>query len=275
MKELRGARAIVTGSASGIGLATARALGDVGCSLDLVDIDEEGLESAREAIERSGTTVRTHTCDLASSEAIAELCAKLNASEAPAILVNNAGIAYYDRFERMCVEEWDRVMRVNLDAPARLVMALLPSMRTLPCAHIVNIASILGHIPKRKLTAYCTSKFGLVGFSLALRTELSPAIGVSVVCPGLVKTGIGDNAISDGEARRLGVPERLGAPPERVAKAVVGAIRQNRRLVMVTGHARAARAVHAVAPGLLDALQMRRNSKRQRSDQSAPSSTSS
>ena len=164
----------------------------------------------------------------------------------------------------MPIEEWDRLMRVNLGAPVRLIHGLLPAMRRRPGAHIVNISSILGLAPKRNMTAYCTSKYGLVGMSLTLRTELSPTIGVSVVCPGLVRSNLYSKAKEEGRSSgRRKQPDYLSLPPEVVAKRVIGAIERNKRLVIVSQHARAVRLAHAIGAWAIDISQLRRNRKRQ------------
>ncbi|MFI4891848.1 MAG: SDR family NAD(P)-dependent oxidoreductase, partial [Phycisphaerales bacterium JB058] len=184
MKSLAGKRAIVTGAASGIGRAIARELARQGCELELVDVDGEGLR--RICDELGPAVLGSHVLDLADSDEVDVLAKRFVEEGGPIdLLINNAGILWFDPFETMPITEWDRLMRINLDAPARLIHGLLPALRRRPGAHIVNISSILGLTPKRNMTAYCTSKYALVGFGLTLRTELSPEIGVSVGCPGL------------------------------------------------------------------------------------------
>lgn len=264
MKDLAGKYAVVTGAASGIGLATAHALADAGCDLCLVDIDREGLEDAKALLETKGRQVSTHACDLADGQAIETVCDEILAGNDPDILINNAGVLYYDAFEAMTSEQWDRVLGVNLTAPARLIRCLLPSMKQKSESHIVNVSSVLGLTPKRKMAGYCTSKYGLNGLSLALRAELSPRVGVSLVCPGLTKSNLYSSARAQGRSTSgRKQPDYLSASPELVARRIVGAIRHNKRLVVVTHHARAARLAHGCVPGLLDLLQMKRNRKRQ------------
>lgn len=271
MKSLAGKRAIVTGAASGIGLAIAREFAKQGCELELVDVDEQGLH--RVCDELGAKVLGVHAIDLSDSDEVDVFARRFVQEGGPIdLLINNAGTLWYDSFERMPLDEWSRLMRVNLDAPARLIHGLLPAMRRRPGAHIINISSILGLTPKRNMTAYCTSKYGLVGLSLTLRTELSPTIGVSVVCPGLVQTHLYSSAKQEGRStKRRKQPDYLSAPPELVARHVVRAIERNKRLVVVTKHAKATRLAHGVAAWLLDQKQMKRNRRRQ----SALSGTSS
>lgn len=271
MGALAGKRAIVTGAASGIGLAIARELAEQGCELELVDVDGEGLRRASD--ELGPRVLGSHVLDLSDTDEVDVFAKRFVEEGGPVdVLVNNAGTLWFDPFERMPIEEWDRLMRVNLDAPARLIHGLLPAMRRRPGAHIVNIASMLGLAPQRNMAAYCTSKHGLVGLSLTLRTELSPAIGVSVICPGLIRSNILGNAKASGRTTyKRDYPKHLTAPPEVVAKKVVRAIEKNKRIVVVTKHARLVILSHRWLGWLLDMNQLRRNRRRQ----SAASGTSS
>ncbi len=271
MGTLTGKRAIVTGAASGIGLAIAREFARQGCELELVDVDEPGLH--RVCDELGAKVLGVHAVDLSDSDEVDVFARRFVHEGGPIdLLVNNAGTLWYDPFERMPIDEWSRLMRVNLDAPARLIHGLLPAMRRRPGAHIVNIASMLGLAPQRNMAAYCTSKHGLVGLSLTLRTELSPEIGVSVICPGLIRSNILHTAKASGRTTyKRDYPRRLTAPPELVARKVVRAIEKNRRLVVVTKHARLVILTHRWAGWLLDLNQMKRNRRRQ----SAASGTSS
>lgn len=267
MGHLAGKRAIVTGAASGIGRAIACELARRGCVLELVDIDAVGLESVRKDIEEThgSGSVGLHVVDLADNTAVdAFAMGMAETGEAVDILVNNAGTLWFDPFETMPIGEWERLMRVNLHAPARLIHGLLPALRQSRKAHVVIISSLLGITPKRNMAAYCASKYGLVGLGLALRAELSPAIGVSVVCPGLVRSNLYARARAEGRStsRREYYP-RLMASPELVALRTIRAIGRNKRLVIVTGHAKIVRMMHTHAGWLLDALQMRRNRRRQ------------
>lgn len=263
MDSLVGKRALVTGAASGIGLAISRELAGRGCELELVDIDEQGL---RRVCEELGSRVLgSHVLDLSDTDEVDVFARRFVEEGGPIdVLVNNAGRLWFDPFEKMPIEEWDRLMRINLGAPARLVHGLLPALRRSKGAHIVNISSMLGLTPKRNMAAYCTSKYGLVGFSLALRAELSPAIGVSVICPGLVRTNLYTSARAEGRSssNRIYHPS-LTASPELVAKHTVRAIEKDKRLVVVTGHAKFVRFAHTYFGWLIDRNQMRRNRRRQ------------
>jgi NAD(P)-dependent dehydrogenase (short-subunit alcohol dehydrogenase family) len=241
MKVIRGKRALVTGAASGIGRAIALALAEEGADLFLLDVDEAKLIETARTARQMGGQVRTHVCDLAQSADIqAALDALLAAWGGLDILINNAGIAYYGATEAMADGLWDRILAVNLLAPIRLARELLPVLAAQEEAHIVNVCSFLGLAPARKITAYQTSKFGLVGFSLALRTEYGrPNFGVTTLCPGFVRTAMtaNDDAAPTERARRS-FPYWLMTSADVVAARTIAAIRRNRGLVVITPFAR-------------------------------------
>jgi short-subunit dehydrogenase len=255
MREIRGKWALVTGAASGIGRAIALRLAGEGAHLFLVDIEEEGLASVAEETRQQGVQVVGRRCDVAEpsevSAAVAEVLARCGGVD---ILVNNAGITYYGRTDRMSAEHWDRLMRVNLLSHIQFTRELLPSLLARREAHVLNVCSILGLIGMPKVTAYCTSKFAMVGFSESLRNELGrQGLGVTALCPGFVSTNLFTNAPLEESAEEHKLPPRLiCTTPERVAKAAIKAIYRNRRLVTMEPFARLMYAVKRFAPWLMD-----------------------
>jgi 3-oxoacyl-[acyl-carrier protein] reductase len=241
MKIIRGKKALVTGAAFGIGRAIALALAREGADLYLVDIDEANLRTAAREAEQCGVKAAIFPCDLSQPAAIT---ATVNAVLAQAggihILVNNAGIAYYGRTDAMTAEQWNRLLAVNLLAPIQLVGELLPTLAAQDEAHILNVCSFLGLAPARKMTAYQTSKFGLVGLTAALHAEYArSSFGVTALCPGFVNTTLtgGYATVLPNQARHH-VPEWLGTRPDRVAASAIRAIRRNKGMVVLTPFAR-------------------------------------
>lgn len=253
MRNLRGRKALVTGAASGIGRALALALGREGVDLYLLDIDEENLAATAREAQASGVAVKTLVCDLTQSTAItAAVRAVLAEWEALNILVNNAGIAHYGAAHEMGAAEWERLISVNLLAPMQITRALIPTLLAQDEAHVLNICSIFGLVPLRRGAAYQVSKFGLVGLSMALRTEYGRHFGVTALCPGFVRTALLDTLAADdsGMPRPL-VPAWLAATPEKVAAVAIRAIRRNRALVVITPLARLMWWIARLAPGRL------------------------
>ena len=257
MRELRGKTALVTGAASGIGRAIAMRLAAEGVNLFLVDIDEPRLADVVLAVRAAGVEVVGRRCDVSqASEVSAIVTALLDKSNGVDILVNNAGITYYGRTDRMAPELWDRLLSVNLHSHIQFTRELLPSLLGRREAHVLNVCSMLGLVGMPKVTAYCTSKFAMVGFSESLRNEFGrQGLGVTALCPGFVRTNLFTNAPLEEKIEEHKVPPRIvTTTPERVANAAVKAIYRNRRLVVMEPFARLMYAVKRFAPWLMDAL---------------------
>lgn len=237
METIRGKRALVTGAASGIGRAIALALAREGADLLLVDIDEQGLRATASAAQKLNCKAVTAVCDLSQA---GEITATVEACRAGFggfdILVNGAGVVIYGPAEEMTAERWSAVMSVNLFAPIQLARELLPLMSARNEGHILNVCSVAGLVPARKLIAYQTSKFALVGFSLALRSELGAQnVGVTALCPGLVDTPMLDRFAPSWLRKSVSLgPLSLVTSPDAVARAAIASIRRNRGLVVVS-----------------------------------------
>jgi 3-oxoacyl-[acyl-carrier protein] reductase len=261
MKIIRGKKALITGAASGIGRAIAVALAGEGADLYLVDIDEAGLELTAREVAGRGVEVVTAVCDLGEPAQIsAAVRALLSRWDRLNILVNNAGVLCYGPAHRMTDEQWNRVMSVNLAAPVQLARELLPTLLSSQDAHLVNICSIFGLVSSRNIAAYQTSKYGLVGFTEALRTEYGGrTFGVTAVCPGFVSTPMMERVVA-GEPTvngRSGKPPTpppawIVTSPEKVAAKIIAAMRKNRGLVIVTPAARLLWWLKRLSPGAVD-----------------------
>jgi 3-oxoacyl-[acyl-carrier protein] reductase len=241
METIAGKRALVTGAASGIGRAIALALAREHVDLFLLDVNGPALDELAGSLRQQGVRVVARQCDLRNPDELDARLAELLATWCGAdIVVNNAGIAYVGPTADMSDEQWDAVLAINLLAPARIIRRLLPSLRQRAPAHVVNICSLAGLIGVRRCSAYSLTKFGLVGFSEALRCELDRyGIGVTAVCPGWVRTAIFRSSM--GSRGKTGVREPsswLSTTPEAVATHVLRAIRKNRPLVVITPLAR-------------------------------------
>ena len=179
----------MTGAASGIGRAIAIALAREGVNLVLSDHDADGLASAQSDAAKLGVSATTAICDLTQPAEIAEMLDRLFSTGPLHILVNCAGIALYGQQRSVSDSDWRNLMAVNLLAPMQITTHLINVLARSDEAHIVNMSSIFGLVPVRGLAAYQASKYGLVGFTLAMRNDYHRKnFGVSVICPGLVKT---------------------------------------------------------------------------------------
>lgn len=256
MRIIRGKKALVTGAASGIGRAITLALAREGADVFLVDINEDNLADVARELGGYGVKVITAVCDVSDPAQIEALAANLRRRwNGLNILVNNAGITYYGNTHLMSGEQWTRIMAVNLLAPIRLVHELLPVLLAADDAHIVNVCSMFGLATWRKTAAYQTSKFGLVGFSAALRAEYcSETFGVTALCPGFVRSSLLQAGETDQAGRQLKVPAWICASAEQTAAKAIRAIRRNQGVVLVTPAAHFYWRLARFFPGLVDWL---------------------
>ncbi len=256
MKIIRGKKAVVTGAASGIGRAVALALADEGANLFLIDRDLERLAGVAGEVAERGVEVMMAVCDLAipSDVATATTRVRVTWNDELHILANCAGIACYGPFHLQTEETWRQVLAVNLLAPMQIIHELLPALAAADEAHILNVCSVAGLVPSRRLAVYQASKFGLVGFTLALRSDYQrDHFGVTALCPGFVRTPLLSN-LKDAEGhRRLPTPpDFLCTTPEAVAAIAIDAMRRDRGLVVVTLFAKLAWWLVRFFPHLLD-----------------------
>jgi short-subunit dehydrogenase len=250
VKLTRTTKAIVTGAASGIGRATALALAAKGVALWLTDIDAPGLQRTAEQASALGVQVEATVCDLLQPGAVDDLAAQiLRHWPDPTLLVNSAGITAYGRTHELDEKTWDRVLGLNLHVPIRLTNALLPALTVQRQAHVVNLCSIFGLTAMPYIAPYQTSKFGLVGYSLALDAEYGRrGFGVTAVCPGIVRTPLiaGLKAASG-----LKIPATIGLTPEFVARRIVRAVERNAGLIVLAPSAYLSWRLMRISPGLM------------------------
>jgi len=194
VRDFRGKAAFITGGASGIGLAFGHAFAEAGCRVMLADIEEPALRDAVRSLEGVGPEVLGVVCDVAdpaSVEAAAERT--ITAFGKVHILCNNAGVGAASSVDDIPLASWRWVLDVNLMGVVHGVRSFLPHIRAHgEGGHIVNTASMAGMIGAgRGFEPYSASKFAVVAMSEGLAGELRPlGIGVTVLCPGWVRTRI-------------------------------------------------------------------------------------
>jgi NAD(P)-dependent dehydrogenase (short-subunit alcohol dehydrogenase family) len=237
--EVEGTVAVVTGGASGIGRATALELAQRGAhGIVLADVNDTRLAEAKVEIEAAGARVLTVHCDVARDEDVDHLRdAAFAEFDDIDIVMNNAGVAMLGPADLLTMEEWDWILQINLYGVIRGVRAFVPHLRARGRGWVVNTASVAGLFAYAWDTpAYITAKFGVVGLTEALALYLRPlGIGVSMLCPGLVSTNMGDTARLCGPDPAAWIQEMpLSDPvePEVAGRAVADAIRDDRFLVL-------------------------------------------
>jgi NAD(P)-dependent dehydrogenase (short-subunit alcohol dehydrogenase family) len=193
MRELAGKTAFVTGGASGIGLALGRAFAQAGVKVMLADIEAEALAAAVESLRDVAPDVRGVACDVADPASVARAAeASYAAFGHVHVVCNNAGVAGGSGIDDISLDTWRWVLDVNLMGVLHGIHAFLPRIRAHgEGGHIVNTASMAGLQSGLGFSPYATSKFAVVAMSEGLAMQLKPlGIGVTVLCPGFVRTRI-------------------------------------------------------------------------------------
>ena len=254
-----GRTCLITGAASGIGAALALDLAKRRAVLALLDRDAEGLARVADlAREVGAASVDTYVIDLSDGGDRLDLAAEIASRHGGVdLLINNAGVALTGTFEQNRMHDFDWLLEINLHAVIRMTKAFLPQLLARPGSHLVNVSSLFGLIGPPGQVAYATSKFGVRGFTDALRHELEPrGVGVTVVHPGGIKTNIAANARISGadpdgdqarQARRF-AEVALTMPPEEAARQIVAAIQSRRPRLVISREAKAADWLVRLAP---------------------------
>jgi NAD(P)-dependent dehydrogenase (short-subunit alcohol dehydrogenase family) len=206
MRELAGKTAFVTGGASGIGFALGAAFAQAGMKVMLADIETDALAEAVKSLPDFGPNVRGVACDVADPVSVERAAkASYQAFGNVHVVCNNAGVAAAGGIDNISLDNWRWVLDVNLMGVLHGIRTFLPPIRAHgEGGHIVNTASMAGMNGGLGFSPYVASKFAVVGMSEGLATQLKPfGIGVTVLCPGFVRTRIGES----GRNR----PERYGA----------------------------------------------------------------
>jgi len=237
MRNLKDKIAVVTGAASGIGQATAVEFADKGADLVVSDINEAGLAETVSAIEAKGRKAVTLGVDVSKPEQVEGMINKtVDTFGRIDILMNNAGVGLSGEMRHLSLKDWEWIVGINLWGPIYGIHFALPHMVKQKSGHIVNVASSAGLIASPGMSAYTTTKFGIVGLSEVLRNEVARfGIGVTVVCPGFVRTNIFDATARRGfkeEAATKDLPSWLGITKETCAKNVLSAVQKNKFLII-------------------------------------------
>src|SRR3954471_8209222 len=230
-QDFAGKVVVVTGAGSGIGRASAVLFSKLGAKVHVADVNGESAEAV--AREIGG---QAHTVDVTDPEAVDAFASRVFEEDGRVdVLHSNAGIGHAAEIEQTTVDDWQRVIGVNLLGMAYVVQAFVPRLLAQGGrSSIVNTASMAGLVAAPGMAPYSSSKFGVVGMSESLNAELAEhGIHVCAVCPGIIDTPITRSAIMRGEPaeRReaaIDFYRRRGASPDDVAEAVADAVRKRK-----------------------------------------------
>jgi NAD(P)-dependent dehydrogenase (short-subunit alcohol dehydrogenase family) len=249
VENLSGKRCFLTGAASGIGRATAILAARKGADLYLTDIQAEALERVAEEIRHSGGKVsHAKAIDIRDHDAVVALAGEIHAAHGSMdVVMNIAGVSTWGTIDKLQHSDWQQMVDVNLMGPISVLECFVPPMiEAGRGGHVVNVSSAAGLFGLPWHAAYSASKFGLRGVSEVLRFDLRRhGIGVSLVCPGAVRTPLVEsvNIVGvDRESPRIkklvGRFEKRAVSPERVAERIVAGIEKNRYMVYSSGDIR-------------------------------------
>ncbi len=212
--------AFVTGASQGIGRAIASRLAAEGWSLALVARRSEVLAEVASTL-KGAPSVTCHACDVGDADQVtAAVAAAVEAHGQIDALVNNAGITQDALLVRMKPEQWEKVLRVNLDGTYYCIREVAPRMMRQRSGRIVNIASVVGQMGNAGQANYCASKAGVIGLTKATARELaSRGVTVNAVAPGFIETemtaDLPESAVTQMKGQiplqRLGTPEDVAA----------------------------------------------------------------
>lgn len=226
MRELAGKTAFVTGGAAGIGLAMAKAFAQGGMKVMLADIEQAALSAAVDELRKITPDIGATICDVAEADSVERAAqATFAAFGNVHVVCNNAGVAAGGGIDHISLDNWRWVLDVNLMGVLHGIKSFLPHIRRHgEGGHIVNTASMAGMQGGLGFSPYGASKFAVVSMSEGLHLQLKPhGIGVSVLCPSYVRTGIGNSGRN--RPGRYGKPQPLD--PASPAAAMVAEIAKN------------------------------------------------
>lgn len=256
MRDFNGKLAVITGAASGIGLALAEKLADQGCDLALVDVNEDNLLAAADRIGTRGVQVSHHRVDVADRAAMEQLVDDvIEAHGRVDIVVNNAGVSVGATLEEHSLDDFEWLVGINFWGVVYGCKLFLPHLKKSDDAYIVNLSSMFGLIGVPGQSSYCATKFAVRGFSEALAVELAKtSVRVLSVHPGGIATNIAKaTRYAEGHdsmrKRAVDIIGR-GMPPEDAADRILDGMHAGASRKLITKEAYVTDYVKRVFPSL-------------------------
>lgn len=226
MSSIQGKVIAITGASSGIGEAAAELLADHGAKVVVGARRKDRLEMLVAGIEAKGGVARARAVDVSSRSDVQAFIDFAKAEFGPVdVIVNNAGVMPLSPMSALQVDEWDRMIDVNIRGVLNGIAAVLPDMKARGSGQIVNVASIGAHVVVPTGAVYCATKYAVWAISEGLRQE-SPELRVTTISPGVVATELGDD-ISDPATKGFLKDLRKSAlTPDAIARAIAYAVEQ-------------------------------------------------
>jgi NAD(P)-dependent dehydrogenase (short-subunit alcohol dehydrogenase family) len=231
MYGLEGRSVLLTGGATGIGRRIATRLAEEGCDVGIVDINTAEAEKTATEVNKLGRRSVVYKANVGDfDQASAAVQSFLEEFGKIDVLANNAGVISLGRVEDVPVEEWRRIFNINVEGVFHFCKAVVPHMRERKAGKIINTASWFGKVGKPHYSAYCASKFAVIGLTQSLAMELAPiGINVNAVCPGtIIETSMREEAdrrsreegVLTAKEREAQIPMGRVGLPEDIARTV-------------------------------------------------------
>ena len=227
MSEIKDKVVIITGASSGLGEATARRLAKNGAKLMLAARREERLKELVAEIKKEGGTAKYQVTDVTDKSQVEALAkATHQAYERIDVLVNNAGLMPLSPLDEVKVDEWDKMVDVNIKGVLYAIAAVLPIMRQQKSGHIINLSSVAGHKVFPGGTVYCATKFAVKAISEGIRLESNGEIRSTNISPGAVDTELTNTISHDETAKNVNEMYSVAIDADAIARAITYAIEQ-------------------------------------------------
>jgi NAD(P)-dependent dehydrogenase (short-subunit alcohol dehydrogenase family) len=242
MSFLSGGVAVVTGAGSGIGRALAQQLAREGAALALADVDEAGLTETAQLLGTKPGQMTTKVVDVADESSVSTFAEEVSRRHGRVtMLINNAGVALYGKFEEISLDDFRWLMNINFWGTVYGVKYFLPMLKREQRSHIVNLSSVFGIIAPPGQPAYSASKFAVRGFTECLRHELAgTSVRVSCVHPGGIRTAIarrarmGANVAETWREESVAQFERLArTSPEQAAVRILRGVERSEPRILI------------------------------------------
>jgi NADP-dependent 3-hydroxy acid dehydrogenase YdfG len=227
--NIEGKVVVITGASSGLGEATARLLATQGASVVLGARRVDRLQSLADELNGNGGKALAVATDVTDRDQVKGLVdAAVRAYGRIDVMINNAGLMPQAPLERLRVDEWDRMIDVNIKGVLHGIAAALPHMQRQTSGHIINVSSVAGHKVGPGFAVYAATKHAVRALSEGLRQEVKPYnIRTTVISPGAVATELPNSVTEPDVAERIrGFYESVAIPAESFARAVAFAVGQ-------------------------------------------------
>jgi NADP-dependent 3-hydroxy acid dehydrogenase YdfG len=226
MSQIHDKVILITGASSGIGEATARVLSRKGANVVLGARRTERLKTLAEALRDEGGRAEYRALDVTKLEDVQafvnfglETYGRIN------VIVNNAGVMPLSRLEELKIDEWNRMIDVNIRGVLHGIAAALPIMKKQGAGQIINLSSIGGHAVYPTSAVYCGTKFAVLAISEGLRLE-NDEIRVTVISPGVTESELAETISAESAREAMKEFRRIAIPPEAIGRAIAFAIEQ-------------------------------------------------